>query len=72
MKATSTTLYFKDTKSDKQYNASLEKFGRLFVVNFAYGKRGGNLKEGTKTHTPVAYDQAKIIYDKLVKSKTDK
>ena len=65
------TLYFKDTKSDKQYNASLEKSGKQFIVNFAYGKRGGNLKEGTKTKVPVSYEKAKIIYDKLVKSKTD-
>jgi len=66
------TLYFKDAKSDKQYNASLEKSGKLFVVNFAYGKRGGNLKEGTKTKTPVTYEKALLIYKKLVKSKTDK
>jgi len=72
MKTKSTELYFKDAKSDKHYNTSLEKLGELFIVNFAYGKRGGNLKEGTKTPKPVAYDKALKIYDKLVKSKTDK
>ena len=72
METKNITLYFKDAKSDKQYNASLEKSGKLFVVNFAYGKRGGTLKKGTRTKTPVAYKKAKIIYDKLVKSKTDK
>jgi len=72
MKTKSTTLLFKDSKSDKQYNVSLEKSGKQFIVNFAYGKRGGNLKEGTKTKVPIAYDKAKIIYEKLVKSKTDK
>ena len=65
-------LSFKDAKSDKVYHVSLEKSSKLFVVNFAYGKRGGNLKEGTKTPKPVAYDKALKIYDKLVKSKTDK
>jgi len=72
MTSKNTILYFKDAKSDKQYNASLEKSGNKFVVNFAYGKRDGNLKEGTKTTTPVAYEKALAIYDKLVKSKTDK
>ncbi len=66
------SLYFKDDKSDKVYNATLEKSDGLFIVNFAYGKRDGNLKAGTKTKEPVAYDKAKAIYDKLVKSKTDK
>jgi len=72
MKTENIILYFKDAKSDKQYNASLEKSGKLFIVNFAYGKRDGNLKEGTKTPTPVDYEKAKKIYDKLVKSETDK
>ena len=65
-------LSFKDAESDKVYHVSLEKSSKLFVVNFAYGKRGGNLKEGTKTPEPVAYDKALAIYEKLVKSKTDK
>jgi|GEM_PF-2734920 len=72
MKPQNTTLSFKDAKSDKVYNASLEKSGKLFIVNFAYGKRDGNLKEGTKTPTPVTYEKALAIYEKLVKSKTDK
>jgi len=67
-----TTLYFKDSKSDKVYKASLEKEGDFYIVNFAYGKRDGNLKEGTKTKVPVTYEKALLIYDKLVKSKTDK
>lgn len=66
------TLYFKDAKSDKIYKASLEKKGKLFIVNFAYGKRDGNLKEGTKTPKPVSYEKAEVIYNKLIKSKTDK
>jgi len=72
MNPVSTILYFKDAKSDKQYNASIEKSGKLFVVNFAYGKRDGNLKEGTKTPKPVSYEKAEVIYNKLIKSKTDK
>jgi bifunctional non-homologous end joining protein LigD len=67
------TLYFKQGSSDKVYNASLEEVeDNRFVVNFAYGRRGATLKTGTKTNTPVDYDSAKKIYDKLVKSKTSK
>jgi len=72
MQQKSTNLYFKDAKSDKVYKVSLEQDGDLYIVNFAYGKRGGNLKEGTKTAKPVDYDKALSIYEKLVKSKTDK
>jgi predicted DNA-binding WGR domain protein len=68
------TLYFKDAKSDKVYQASLEEVhgGYGFVVNFAFGRRSGNLKEGTKTPDPVHYDEAKEIYDELVFSKRSK
>jgi len=72
MKTININLYFKDAKSDKVYHVSLEKAKKLFVVNFAYGKRDGNLKEGTKTSAPVDYDKALAVYEKLVKSKTDK
>lgn len=67
------TLYFKQGKSDKVYKASIEEAGdKGHVVNFAYGRRGATLKTGTKTKTPVDYEKAKKIYDKLVKSKTSK
>jgi len=72
MKPQNITLYLKDAKSDKAYNVSLEKSKKLYIVNYAYGKRGGNLKEGTKTPKPVTYDKALAIYEKLIKSKTDK
>jgi bifunctional non-homologous end joining protein LigD len=42
------------------------------VVNFAYGRRGSTLTTGTKTSSPVAYDAARLIYDKLVKEKMAK
>lgn len=67
------TLYFKQGSSDKVYNASLEEVeNNRFVVNFAYGRRGATLTTGTKTNSPVGYDSAKKIYNKLVKSKTSK
>ena len=73
MKSEKISLYFKQGKSDKVYNVSLEEAdSNGFVVNFAYGRRGATLKTGTKTKKPVNYASAKKIYDKLVKSKTSK
>jgi len=73
MKSEKITLYFKQGASDKVYNACInEADGNSFVVNFSYGRRGSTLRTGTKTKTPVDYTSAKKIYDKLVKSKTQK
>ena len=72
MNPENTTLYYKDAKSDKVYKAALEKEGDLFLVNFAYGRRGSTLKTGTKTQSAIDYDKAKKIYDKLVLSKNAK
>jgi bifunctional non-homologous end joining protein LigD len=66
------TLYYREGSSDKVYQTSIESQGELFVVNFAFGRRGSTLNTGTKTLTPVAYDTAKRIYDKLVREKTAK
>ncbi len=69
----SITLYFKSGNSDKVYQASIEPAGDgKFHVAFAYGRRGSTLNTGTKTSEPVDYEKAKIIYDKLVHSKTSK
>ncbi|MEM7104775.1 MAG: WGR domain-containing protein [Bacteroidota bacterium] len=66
-------LFFQDEKSDKIYEVDLCEVGDdLYVVNFRYGRRGANLREGTKTVFPVPYDEAKRAYLKLVKSKTKK
>lgn len=66
------SLGFTDSKSDKVYEVDLCDVGGQYVVNFRYGKRGGNLKEGTKTSSPVALDKAEKVFDKLVLSKTKK
>ncbi len=70
--AESITLYFREGSSDKVYQCSIEPNGELFTVNFAYGRRGATLQTGTKTSTPVDYDTAKGVYDKLVREKTGK
>jgi len=41
-------------------------------VNFAYGRRGSTLNTGTKTTVPVNYEDARRIFDKLVKEKMAK
>ena len=66
------TLYFREGGSDKVYQASLEQKGSGWLVNFAFGRRGTTLQTGTKTTSPVAFEKAKSIYDKLVKEKTGK
>ncbi len=66
------TLYSREGSSDKVYQCSLESKGDLFVVNFAYGRRGSTLATGTKTSAPVDYDTAKKVFDKLVREKTAK
>jgi bifunctional non-homologous end joining protein LigD len=67
-----TTLYFKQGGSDKIYHASVEPSGDGYVVNFAFGRRGSTLTNGTKTAAPVPLAAAVAIYEKLVKEKTSK
>ena len=66
-------LYYQEGSSDKLYLASLEKEapGR-YVVNFAYGRRGSNLKPGTKTEEPLPLAAATQVYRRLVGSKLAK
>lgn len=66
------TLYFSEGKSDKVYEVDICENQDLFIVNFRYGRRGANLREGTKTVFPVAYEEALKIFDKLVESKEKK
>ncbi len=68
----SITLYYREGSSDKIYQCAIEPAGELFVVNFAYGRRGATLNTGTKTSTPVDYQTAKNTFDKLVREKTAK
>ena len=67
-----TTLYYRDGRSDKVYRAAIEPRDGGYVVNFAYGRRGSTLNTGTKTSSPVYYDAARLIYDKVVREKLAK
>ena len=67
-----TALYYNESSSDKVYQCQIELAGERYVVNFAYGRRGGTLNTGTKTNVPVDFDLAQRIFDKLVKEKKSK
>src|SRR6266404_2402115 len=58
------TLYYREGSSDKVYQAAIEPKGELFVVNFAFGRRGSTLSTGTKT----SYD--KLVREKMAKGYT--
>ena len=68
----STSLYYREGSSDKEYHVRLEAKGNGFVVNIAFGRRGSTLSTGTKTSAPVYYDAALMIFDKLVREKKAK
>jgi len=70
-------LYFSEGKSDKVYEVDLCDLGssrgsRRYLVNFRYGRRDSALREGTKTTTPIEFDEAKQIFDSVVVSKINK
>ena len=67
-----TSLYYREGSSDKEYHVRLEAKDNGYVVNFAYGRRGSTLTTGTKTSAPVYYDAALMVFDKLVKEKKAK
>lgn len=68
-------LLYRQGSSDKVYHAAIEPAAGTedrFLVTFAFGRRGGTLSSGTKTPSPVPFDDARKIYDRLVKEKTAK
>ena len=66
------TLYFKDERSDKVYQAWLDRNNQLYDVKFAYGRRGGTLQTGTKNSTPLSLAQATALMTSLVREKQGK
>ncbi len=68
-----TTLQYSEGSSDKVYEVDICQIPEgSYVVNFRYGKRGANLKEGTKTTQPVNLPEAQRAFDKLIQEKTKK
>jgi bifunctional non-homologous end joining protein LigD len=66
------SLYYRAGSSDKEYHVKLEPIGDKFKVNFAYGRKGSTLNTGSKTSSPVDYEEASKILTKLVKEKKAK
>jgi WGR domain len=68
-----TVLYFKEGNSDKVYEIDLCDVGsEKFVVNFRYGRRGAQLKEGSKTAVPVSLAEAEKVFDAVETEKISK
>ena len=75
MKEQSVSLQCTEGNSDKVYNIQLVVApisGVLWNVNFQYGRRGNTLTSGTKNSTPLAYEAAFKIFNKLVAEKIGK
>jgi bifunctional non-homologous end joining protein LigD len=69
MQEESSSYYYKDAKSDKEYHIQLMAQGDGFVVNYQFGKRHSTLTDATKTKAPVDYAKAKKTYDSMVKER---
>lgn len=63
----SASLFYKSGTSDKEYHLQLIEKGDKWVVNYQYGRRGGNLKAATKTPNPLSYEEADKIYTAKLK-----
>lgn len=72
MNAEQISLYFSEGSSDKEYHAKLKAQDGGYVVLFQYGRRGAAMQSGAKTSSPIEYDKAKKVYDKLVQEKMSK
>ena len=68
----STSLYYRQGASDKEYHVRLVAKDDGFVVITSFGRRGSTLSTGTKTSSPVDYDMALVIFEKLVSEKKAK
>ena len=55
--------------ADKEYRVQLEAKAGGFIVTGFNGRRGGPLKARPKIASPASYDEAKMAYDLLVRSK---
>ena len=68
-----TTLVYQAGSSDKVYEVDLCQVAPdRYMVNYRYGKRGGNLREGAETVAAVPLNEAQRAFDRLVRSKETK
>ncbi|WP_373541018.1 WGR domain-containing protein [Chamaesiphon sp.] len=67
------TLVYQAGNSDKVYEVDLCQIALdRYLVNYRYGRRGGNLREGTETVAAVPLAAAQKAFDRLVRSKLTK
>jgi bifunctional non-homologous end joining protein LigD len=64
-------LYFQQGSSDKVYHLQLESVEEQWSVNAQWGRRGSALQSDTKVSS-VAYQEAKRVYDRIIREKTGK
>lgn len=66
-------LYYNDGYgSDKEYHLGVKKARGGYHVTFSNGRRGGALRTGTRTNTPVTYAEAVALYNKVKNQKLNK
>lgn len=65
-------LFYSEGSSDKEYRVQVAARDDGFIVNFQYGRRGASLTSGTKTPSPVPFDKAIKVFEKLVQGKKSK
>ena len=67
------SLHYRAGNSDKVYEVDLCQIAEdKYLVNFRYGRRGKNLKEGSKTVQVVSLAEAEKIFNKLITDKKKK
>lgn len=66
------SLHYQDGPSDKVYFADLKEKDGGWIVQFQYGRRGSTLTSGYKIETPVNYEKAEKVFQKLINEKIGK
>ena len=64
-------LYFRQGSSDKVYQLQLENVESQWTVHAQWGRRGSVLQSDVKA-TGVSYEEAKHVYDRILREKTGK
>ena len=66
-----TSLYYREGSSDKVYEVDLcEVSPGRYVVNFRYGRRGSNLREGVETVQALPLNEAERAFDNWLPPKS--
>lgn len=63
------TLYKTEGSADKVYGLTIVAAGELFTVTYMNGPRGGTMRTGLKTNTPVSMEAATKEFEKVMRAK---